>query len=283
MLGYGYWQRRFGGDRSVIGRNIQVDSQPREIVGVMPRGFRVVNYDFDLLVAAGASIRDNQILAGFGYRRHCAAEAGRVDCAGRRGRGAAAQRLDGLVDERRRRAIRTFIETWKIAPGLAPMKDEVVGNVGSVLWVVMGTIGVVMLIACTNVANLLLVRAEARQQELAIRAALGAGRGRIARELLIESVLLGLDWRRGRNRRRRGGAAAAGGHWPCESAAPERDPARCAARSRSRWRFRSFRSCSSGRFRRSSPCARLHRWLHACRGRTASASRERQRGRAMCW
>jgi len=85
-----------------------------------------------------------------------------------------------------------FYLTWKIVPGLRPLKDEVVGNVGGVLWVVMATIGVVMLIACTNVANLLLVRADARQQELAIRSALGAGRGRIARELLMESILLGL-------------------------------------------------------------------------------------------
>jgi predicted permease len=85
-----------------------------------------------------------------------------------------------------------FYLTWKIVPGLRPLKDEVVGNLGSVLWVVMGTIGVVMLIVWANVANLLLVRADARQQELAIRSALGAGRGRIARELLIESILLGL-------------------------------------------------------------------------------------------
>jgi len=72
------------------------------------------------------------------------------------------------------------------------LKEVVVGSVGSVLWVVMATIGLVMLIACTNVANLLLVRADARQHELAIRSALGAGRNRIARELLIESVMLGL-------------------------------------------------------------------------------------------
>ncbi|MGH9411431.1 MAG: FtsX-like permease family protein, partial [Vicinamibacterales bacterium] len=77
-------------------------------------------------------------------------------------------------------------------PALRPLKDEIVGDVGSVLWVLMGTIGIVLLIACANVANLLLVRTDGRQQELAIRAALGAGWARIGRELMTESVILGL-------------------------------------------------------------------------------------------
>jgi predicted permease len=85
-----------------------------------------------------------------------------------------------------------FYETWRITPALLPLKQDVVGNLGSVLWVIMGTVGIVMLIACANVANLLLVRAEARRQELAIRAALGAGKAQIVRSLLVESLLLGL-------------------------------------------------------------------------------------------
>jgi predicted permease len=85
---------------------------------------------------------------------------------------------------------RTLFRNARFAPNLRPLKQEVVGDIGNVLWVLMGTIGLVLLIACANVANLLLVRAEGRQQELAIRAALGAGRGRIAREMLLESIAL---------------------------------------------------------------------------------------------
>jgi predicted permease len=85
-----------------------------------------------------------------------------------------------------------MIEEARLGPNVRPLKNDVVGDVGKVLWVLMGTIGIVLFIACANVANLLLVRAEGRQQELAIRAALGASRGRIARELLLESITLGV-------------------------------------------------------------------------------------------
>jgi len=190
MLSYGYWQRRFGGDRSVIGRNILVDSRPREIVGVMPQGFRVVDTDFDVMVPF-AFDRGKLTLAGFGYRGIARLKPG-VTLA------------EANADMTRMLMIWMdsftngpgtnphFYETWKITPTIRPMKQEVIGNVSEVLWVVMGTIGLVMLIACANVTNLLLVRVEGRQQELAVRAALGAGWGRIVSGLLVESVMLGI-------------------------------------------------------------------------------------------
>ena len=190
MLSYGYWQRRFGGDRGVIGRSIQVDSQPREIVGVMPRGFRLVDGDFDLLVPL-AFDRSHQILAGFGFNGIARLKPGvtlaQAD--------ADVARLIGVWMDTWTNGPGTnphFYETWKITPNFRLLKQQVIGSVASVLWLVMATVGLVMLIACTNVANLLLVRADGRQQELSIRAALGAGRARIARELLVESTALGL-------------------------------------------------------------------------------------------
>jgi predicted permease len=190
MLGYGYWQRRFGGDPAVVGRTITLDSQPREIVGVMPRGFRLVDANFDLLVPLALN-PTQQSLAGFAY-----------EGIGRLKPGVTIARAD--ADVARMLPIWMdswsngpgtdphWYERWRITPAFLPLKQEVIGNIGGLLWVVMATIGMVMLIACTNVANLLLVRAEARQQELSIRSALGAGPLRIARELLLESVSVGL-------------------------------------------------------------------------------------------
>jgi len=190
MLSHGYWQRRFGGDRSVLGRDLMVDSRPRQIVGVMPPGFRIGDSDFDLIVPL-AFDRGKLILAGFGFNGIARLKSG-VTIA------------EANADMARMLPIWMgswsngpgtnphFYENWKITPSLRPLKQEVIGNVGDVLWAVMGTIGLVMLIACANVANLFLVKIEARQQELAVRAALGAGWERIVRGLLVESVMLGL-------------------------------------------------------------------------------------------
>jgi predicted permease len=190
MLSYGYWQRRFGGDRAVIGRSIQVDAQTREIVGVMPQGFRMVDHDFDLLLPMAID-RGTLKLAPFF-----------ADGIARLKPGVTLAQADadvaGLIPvwmdswSNGPGTNNHYYKIWNITPKFRSLKDQVIGNVSSVLWVVMATVGLVMLIACTNIANLLLVRADARQQELSIRAALGAGRGRIARELLVESVLLGL-------------------------------------------------------------------------------------------
>jgi len=190
MLGYGYWLRRFGADRSVIGRGITVESRPREIVGVMPEGFRLVNADPELITPLGLD-RSRVTLPGFGLQT-------------------VAKLKPGVTIEEASADVARMVpiwmsswpaargvnprvyESWRITPALRPLEQDVVGNVTNALWVLMGTIGIVMLIACANVASLLLVRAEGRQQELAVRAALGAGRGRIVRGLLVESALLGV-------------------------------------------------------------------------------------------
>jgi len=190
MLSYGYWQRRFGGDPSVIGRSIAVDSEARGIVGVMPRGFRVVDQDFDLLVPL-AFDRSNQKLAGFGYDGIARLKPGlEIEQAN-----ADVSRLIPVWMDSWSNGPGTnphYYRIWRIAPAFHSLKQQVIGNIGNVLWVVMATVGLVMLIACTNIANLLMVRAESRQHELSIRAALGAGRRRIVRELLTESVSLAL-------------------------------------------------------------------------------------------
>jgi predicted permease len=189
MIGYGYWQRRFGGDQSIIGRTLTLDARPREIVGVMPSGFRIVTADPDVIVPLGFD-RGRLILPPFGFQSVARLKPGTaIDQAS-----ADIARMLPIwnrswpafpgVDKR-------VYESWRITPALRPLKQDVVGNVANVLWVVMGTIAIVMLIACANVANLLLVRADARQQELTVRAALGAGSWRIVRELMLDSLVLG--------------------------------------------------------------------------------------------
>ena len=187
MLSYGYWQRRFGGDPSVVGKNILVNSGSREIVGVMPKGFRVVGADFDLLMPF-AFDRSKLSLPGF-Y----------LNGLGRLRPGVTLAQADADLS----RLLPVWesswpfpgdphnYDRWKITPALYSLKKEVLGNIGGALWIVMATVGIAMLIACANVANLLLVRTEARQQEMAIRVALGAGQARVVRALLVESTMLG--------------------------------------------------------------------------------------------
>jgi predicted permease len=189
ILTYRYWQRRFGGDPAVVGRTLTVNMRPLRVIGVMPAGFDFSNKP-DLIMPQRFE-RDKLFLGQFGLQGVARLKPG-------------VTLQEANADQKR--MIPIWLKEWPPAPGfshtvfesagfgprLQPLKQEVVGNVGTVLWVLMGTIGLVLLIACANVANLLLVRAESRQHEMAIRAALGAGWRAIAREMLLESAVLGV-------------------------------------------------------------------------------------------
>jgi len=189
LLTHGYWQRRFGGDRNVLGRSLTIDSKPRTVIGVMPEGFRFLDDDAELILPQRFD-RARVFLGNFSFtgiarlKPGVTIEQANADVARMLPMWLKAWPTPLGLD-------RAVFESARFAPALRPLKQDVVGNITDVLWVLMGTIGVVLLIACANVANLLLVRVEGRQQELATRAALGAGRGRIARELIHESLTLG--------------------------------------------------------------------------------------------
>ena len=188
LISYGYWQRRFGAQPSAVGRRIQVDGNAVEIIGVLPAGFRFLDRNVDLFRPLQYD-RSKTFLGNFSFDGVARLKPG-VDIA--------------RVNTELARLIPVAIESFppfpggnkamfheaKLAPAPLPLKEELVGDIGKALWVLMGTIGVVLIIACANVANLLLVRTEGRQHELAIRLALGAGWGQIAGALILESVTL---------------------------------------------------------------------------------------------
>ena len=190
ILTYGYWQRRFGGDKSVVGRTLTVDSKPHNGDRRDAGRLSVSETDPELILPQRFD-RNKIFLGNFSYQGIARLKPG-------------VTLQQANADIARMLAIwlkawpappgfsRALFENARFGPKLQPLKQEVVGDIGAMLWVLMGTIGLVLLIACANVANLLLVRAEGRQQELAIRAALGAGWGNIAREMLLESVTLGV-------------------------------------------------------------------------------------------
>jgi predicted permease len=191
LLSYGYWQKKFGGDRSVVGRSITVDGKPRQIIGVLPQGFHFLDWQDAAIVAPFQWDRSKVKLGNFSQRALARMKPGvTIEQAS-----ADMGRLLPIV-WRSFPAPEGFsvslFEKARIAPNLRPLKQDVVGDIGRVLLVLMGSIVLVLLVACANVANLLLVRVEGRRQELAIRSALGAGWGRIAGELLFESIVLGV-------------------------------------------------------------------------------------------
>lgn len=190
ILTDGYWRRRFGGDPSIIGRQITINARPRAVIAVMPASFRFLNETPDLILPLRIDPR-SLTLGGFSY-----------EGIARLSPGVTLQQASADL----RRMLPIWLNAWpsfpgidrsafvkaRMAPLVQPLKQELVGGVGDMLWVLMGTVAIVLLIACSNVASLVLVRAEGRHHELVTRAALGATRARLARAMLLESLVLGV-------------------------------------------------------------------------------------------
>jgi len=186
MITYGYWRSKFGGDSSVIGKTIDLDDKPSTIIGVLPQSFRFLDMT-NLGILLPLRPRTQRGYNYFAVARlkpgvtlaEASADVARMLPMEVQGVPAAEVQL-GLK----------WLKESRIAPNLQPLKQYIIGDVDKVLWILMGGIGLVLLIACANVANLLLVKVEGRQQELAIRAALGGSPARIAGGLLLESLVL---------------------------------------------------------------------------------------------
>jgi putative ABC transport system permease protein len=190
ILTHGYWQRKFGGDPAAVGRPMVVDGTPREIIGVLPAGFRFLDQQPQLVLPLRID-RATIHVAGFNFQGIARLGPGATIAQAN----ADIARMIPLLVERFPLPggfTKKMFEEVKLGPNVRPLGDDVIGDVGRVLWVLLGTVAIVLLIACANVANLFLVRAEGRQQELAIHAALGASWRRVAWELLSESLLLAL-------------------------------------------------------------------------------------------
>jgi putative ABC transport system permease protein len=187
VLGYGVWQNRFGGDPDVVDKVVELDGVARRVVGVMPRGFALpTDFTEDAAEPTQVYVPDQVDFSQGDHGNHGYYAAATLVPGATAARATA--ELKALTAASTRAGL--YPEAMRFDAFAVPVEDEIRGGARRALFLVFGAVGFLMLMACANVANLLLARAEGRQREIAVRAAIGAGKARLTRQLLTESLVL---------------------------------------------------------------------------------------------
>ncbi len=190
VIGERIWRTRFGGDQQILGRMLEVNGRSREVIGVMPQRFRYPTADVQIWVPLQLD-RASTFYGGFNYDAVARLKPGvTADDAGREFASLLARMHEEFPNMAPGVSTQMLMEQAKPVPFLLPLKEDMTGGVAKTLWLVAAAAGLVLLVACANVTNLILVRADARQRELAVREAIGAGRARVLAHFFAESAVI---------------------------------------------------------------------------------------------